>query len=585
MFKHKVWVAALVLAMGLMLSGIASAWEFNMSGDYVWLFEHRGQLGHHGFFGPYDVDAGSGTTAGGGATNGYYAPLNAWLGPLMGDMVSGTEGQRNTMWMTDDMELRINPAVRVRGQYYIGEWFDTNPGVDSLGEGELVASQYYNSRYPGVQRAFSPGYWNMLWLTAQLPWGEVAMGKRRSSFGMGMYNNGEDSRSSEKLSLTTFYGPLRIGLAFYPSRRADTKGTTNAFVSSPPATGAYFNGDNDKNNNRWWDATIPSVTYRSGDLDVGFYVNPIRWHLGGEGIINTPTIRSETKYVDREDIYGVSYMKYNNGRFFFNAEVDFDQQLNRNRQKNSSGVNVTHPAPQPGNRDTYIENWRFATETGVLCGPAKLAFLYAWASGPDRRYGAQIDRTGLIGTDPFANTGLFRPYSYLAVYGYGLGTSINGSTGNGYVEDASVIAARLDYAVASNLNVYGSFFYADRASKSGWGWGFIRPVSTAGAVGIVRDTNDYGAPSIPDSNLGYEIDSGFDWKLLEGFRVDATFAYWQPGKWFRYACVDKSVPNWANPVGPRGSGSFSMNPANWGINPNRTIDPIWGLELLVQGEF
>ena len=139
--------------------------------------------------------------------------------------------------------------------------------------------------------------------------------------------------------------------------------------------------------------------------------------------------------------------------------------------------------------DTYMENWRAVAEGGFICGPAKLALLYGWAAGPDRRAGRQIDRTGLV-TDAgrssnirrpssFSNTGLYRPYSLLMVYAYGLGTHINGDSGNGYVEDASTYAARLDYAVASNLNVYASFFWADRVSQSGYGWGFIKPVLPA----------------------------------------------------------------------------------------------------------
>jgi hypothetical protein len=387
-----------------------------------------------------------------------------------------------------------------------------------------------------------------------------------------MYNNGEESRSSESLAVAVPYGPFRFVISIYASRRANTS-----------AAQPYFNQDGDKNNNRWWDSTIPSITYRSGDLEVGSYVNPIRWHTGGEGVLSSPTgARLTTKYVDREELYSVTYIKYNNGRFFFNSEVDWDQQLTRNRQRTTNGT------PNfAGSRDTYIENWRFVTETGVLCGPSKLALLYAWASGPDRRNGAQIDRTGLLNNSTFTNTGLFRPYSYLAVYSFGLGTHINPDTNNGYVEDASVWAARLDYAVASNLNVYGSFFWADRVSKSGYGWGFIRP-NTDGTSGVMRDTARTGAPSIPDTNLGWEIDSGFDWKLLEGFLVQATFAYWQPGKWFNWACIDKGVGTTTGPNGwaaPPTTVQAINDPLQWGVNPNRRIDALWGLELNVKGEF
>jgi hypothetical protein len=567
MSKHRVWLVGLAVAMTLMLTGAASAWEFTMEGSFTWLFETRGQLGPNGFFGPYDVD--NGRTVGG--TNGTFAPVNGWVGQQLGNLVSGTDGQRQVQWMTSDMDLKINPAVRVRGQYYIGEWAPSGTSTD-FGVGELVASQYYNNRFGGIQRSFSPGYWNMLWLTAQLPIAEVAFGKRRSTFGMGMYNNGEESRSSESLAVAVPYGPFRFVISFYPSRRANTT------IASATTPYSILNLDNDKNNNRWWDSTIPAITYRSGDLEVGSYVNPIRWHTGGEGIIDTPANRTtKVTYVDYEELYGVTYMKYNNGRFFFNSEVDFDQRITRNRRKATATGGAA-----AGIRDTYIENWRFVTEMGVLCGPSKLALLYAWTAGPDRRFGQQIDRTGLISSGGFSNTGLFRPYSYLAVYSYGLGTQINPDTNNGYVEDASIWAARLDYAVASNLNVYGSFFWADRVSKSGYGWGFIRPASTDGVVGLTKLANGGVGPSIPDMNLGWEIDSGFDWKLLEGFLVQANFAYWQPGKWFNWACVDKAVPGWG---ATQPAANSSMDPANWGVNPNRTIDPVWGLELNVKGEF
>jgi hypothetical protein len=79
------------------------------------------------------------------------------------------------------------------------------------------------------------------------------------------------------------------------------------------------------------------------------------------------------------------------------------------------------------------------------------------------------------------------------------------------------------------------------------------------------------APSIPDNDLGWEIMGGVVWKLLEGWAVSARISYWKPGKWFNYACVDRAVANWDIPTA-----------ANlWGINPNRTIDPVVGLELFV----
>ena len=115
------------------------------------------------------------------------------------------------------------------------------------------------------------------------------------------------------------------------------------------------------------------------------------------------------------------------------------------------------------------------------------------------------------------------------IYGYGLGTSIARDTGEGFVQDASVYAAKLDYAVAANLNLYGSFTWAERFSKSGDIMGcllpnpgpFVAPFS--GSVVYIRGLNSVRAepiPTIPDTSLGWEIDCGFDWKLLEDFSGD-----------------------------------------------------------------
>ncbi len=252
-------------------------------------------------------------------------------------------------------------------------------------------------------------------------------------------------------------------------------------------------------------------------------------------------------------------------------------------------------------------------EVGVFSGPAKLSVLCSWHSGMDRRNGTTNTPQGCI-TDPVnassttvnprfqssstSNTGLFRPYSYIMVYGYGLGNSINADTGEGHVQDAFCKAARLDYAVAANLNVFGSFFQANRVGN-GYGWGYLRPtpvyfdpvakftksgvsatdLTLNGSVtGLYRGaTNPKGtnlanvAPNIPDNDLGWEVDTGFDWKLLEGLTVRSTFGYWQPGKWFNFACIDKANPFW---LANAGTAPTTWNGIGWGINPSRDIDPV-----------
>jgi hypothetical protein len=146
--------------------------------------------------------------------------------------------------------------------------------------------------------------------------------------------------------------------------------------------------------------------------------------------------------------------------------------------------------------------------------------------------------------------------------------------------DCCVYATRLDYAAAANLNVYGSFLWAERLSK-GYGWGYIQPALDAneiptGAISMSRKgTFADSSPAIPDNGLGWECDFGLNWKFLEGYAMDARFGYWQPGKWFNFACVDRSNPGWKNPL-----------PSNrFGINPDRAIDPIFGMQIVVAGQF
>ena len=162
---------------------------------------------------------------------------------------------------------------------------------------------------------------------------------------------------------------------------------------------------------------------------------------------------------------------------------------------------------------------------------------------------------------------------------YGAGLDLFNLNTDGYMNDASILALRLDYAVASNLNIFTSFFWADRASGHGYGWGFIKPASTGSRVQFLNlstiNAGTQEAPSIPDNNLGWEIDAGTDWQLLDGWKVRLIGGYWQPGKWFNYACIDKTVLNWDIPVeGNR-----------FGINPDRVIDPIVAVKLLVTVTF
>lgn len=84
-----------------------------------------------------------------------------------------------------------------------------------------------------------------------------------------------------------------------------------------------------------------------------------------------------------------------------------------------------------------------------------------------------------------------------------------------------------------------------------------------------------GAPNILERALGYEIGGGIAWKLIEGFTLTGRVAYWKPGAWFKYACVDRRQPNWDKPDASN----------RRGINPNREIDPIFGTRISLEMDF
>ncbi|MDQ7784606.1 MAG: hypothetical protein RDU20_17105 [Desulfomonilaceae bacterium] len=529
-----------------------------MTGQIQQIFEQYSQSADmRGFFGPSDVDN--------QFTGGRLASVNSYLGHrLAATTASGGDGTTQYQYLDVFTNLRINPAVSFRGHYHLGEF------LRGRNSGYRIGTR------PGTRVAASDGQWTMWWVTGQLPIGTVAFGKRPKAFGMGLASSGDGGdTSTETLLLLTHFGPLRVGGGLYLSRRADL---------------VYWNPD-DKNNMRQNNFET-FVTYRRGNLDIGFEADIEYTHQGGEGQLapgGTKTIVAS----DRVSATYDAYVKYYDGRFFFNAEAVYDDHCIRRLQN----TNVPDAMDGRGSRFStdYIESLRYAAEFGVAAGPGMLSFLYAYLPGADRRNGVLIHKQAFLHKTGY---NVFIPYSYLLGYAYGAGVGAFDLNGYGFLNDAVVKAVRVDYAVAANLNLYATFLKADRAGH-GYGWGFIDlddretiPDPTGANVGgvplqisnpnfgqvLLRNLDevsgrrinafDITAPNIPDTDLGWEFTVGMDWEILSGSRVNLRYAYWVPGKWFSYACVDKSVANRGAP--------------NWGVNPDRLISGVmaWSLTLL-----
>ncbi len=568
----------------------ALGWEFQMTGSMSWNFGFYNQQGGKGFFGPCNIDVDD---------NGQASNLNFWWnGPNFSqNLVTGETAGLSYLSIVLDPTITINPAIKLNSEIHLGQW--ENP----------QASYYFTQDSPGTANAMSEAQFTQFWATAQLPWGTFGVGKRPWKFGTGLQYDGSDALTSESLLLNSGYGPFDIGLGVYvhlPVRPGHTI-TLDPYDLAIFGVQPYFNFT-DNSGALIYD-TLAYTMYNSGPVQMGILGAFGSYHIGPEGVLRTliagalPPATAD-RALDSSFFHGTGFMKYNNGRFFFNAEAAWLYWTDRVTgpgvfaspltddaisafvtASNYASPLFSPPTFLPSAR--YTEQWRYMAEAGVYCGPSKLSFLYAWSPGPDRRNGQLIDRQSAAFVwhptfDTFlGNYDVFRPYSYIFMYSYGCGFDAFSLSADGYLRDAQVLATRLDYAVASNLNVYGAFMYANRTSN-GYGWGCISPlVHTTAGIGSFDNVDGnvhYNLngntgntkplatpPNIPDTALGYEVDGGVDWQLLSSFTTSVLVGYWQPGKWLNFACIDRSVPGWR--TAPNAEN-------NWGTRPDKAINPI-----------
>jgi len=557
MIRH-VLRASLILAFTLgvgLAAGLSWAWEFSMDGNFTSTYELYSQQGSKGFFGTADMDRSAGTAGALGLKPGDFASLNGWVGNRAKNLVSGSDSSQHYQVLELLPDIRLNNALRFRGKYRLGDYKDPE------------ASDYFTNTRPGVDVATSDGQWTMWWITARTPWGMLVLGKRPEEFGTGLQYNGAHNATGEGVLLVTDYGPFRLALAVQPFWQEPANKRVNKDLSASP----YYNLL-DKNGLRR-QSTRAFMTYRSGSMDLGATGMIFKWHAGPESQ-NRQSSRTSFVPYDELVVHGCFYVKYSNGPVFFNAEAAYCNE----------SMNRTGYAP------LYNESWRYMVETGAFMGPTKVSVLYAFMPGADRRNGAMLNKQPYINAGGNGAFGVFEPYTFLLGYAYGSGANAFDLNRQGYINEAWVLAGRVDYAVAANLNVFGSFLWAERSSH-GHGWGYIRPAQSGTVVSSVSSTgtetvksswtpyvnyqDNAKAPSIPDLALGWEAMAGIDWMLLERFQLGILGSFWQPGKWFNYACVDRGVANWDVPALANA----------WGTNPDRVIDPVMALHVQVRTDF
>jgi hypothetical protein len=567
----------------------ASAVELTANVVTSWTYSYAVQLGPRGFFGPYNVDNSS--------TGSDFAPLNGWLG---GTMVSGSDVGFSLLNTVAWPVLKVNDAINVKALYAIGP--------------------YQTDTRPGPAASISTGDWRLWRVAAETPLGRFYYGKtffgsdrgiqydkarRTEEFFMiqhlfkpdvdflmkeweeekkkaGTTKEGEPWSYHSWFSGHIFEPQLNVWLGFYPWRRGQT--------NFPRATRTNVSYWNEQDLNA--DVTLNTMGYMEYYSRCWKASLLTIWSKYREGPESQDTAARRRSFppADTDICEGVIGLEFNNGRLLFDTELAWYYRTVR-FQRSLDGTFNGRPDSTDGSGSLfapdYYQSWRFKVELGFSHYMWQIRLLYAWMPGPDRRHGVLIDRQPYIQEFKYAAPSLFGTYSSL------LANSFSGGVvgGLGDIPGAAWFGVVAEYMVAANLVVRASFLTAIRNSH-GYGWGFVRPSTAADIAASVAEGRtppltfgsvSYGvrgsytdpAPAIPDNDLGWEVDAGIRWQLLKNWKLSATVAFWKPGRWFSYACIDKSVPNWDLPS--------SAN--SFGVNPDRTIDPVISVVAGLSAEF
>lgn len=585
----------MIVMAGLLIGALtvpALAWEFTMKGEYEYRLRYLGRTGNNDLFGVsslQDVNnlgvlvgfAGPqlynrGAIAAVAADSPGTPPNGASALSIVRGGYSTTESDAffSDSRLTVYPEIRINSVIRLHGTYTIGgyrnKYFQnagTNFGFQSVGTPPF--ERYYMSQTSmNAYDTAAIGSWEQFRATFNVPWGTFSIGVKDFPLGPGalLANN----TRSESALLVVPYGPFRLlyGIWLARNRFFESWGTVPDSGMKPSLFQAHV------------------ATYDNADFSAGYFVGFRMAHVNAynmnPGVTwGTTTAKPTTGGlggrvggIDDNFFVGLVYAKYFNGRFFANAEYCW---TNFNRYR--LGVYSPNGAPFQGviqdAAPMYIEAYHFFAELGTVLGPSKLSLMYALSSGPvknNARYpvasfaGTPAGTFGpsykLYATMPI-NYQALAPYQFLMfeTYGGGNNSPWTGfdvaftSDEKGQMSDAYCFAARLDYAVASNLNVWASYIWAHRLEKAGTFKGNY--LSTGGTASTAQRqawiTNNFNGtsgevngsinPFVDDGYIGWEGGAGVDWKLLEGLTMSWRYSYWQPGDWFTQAYQAVAVRN------------------------------------------
>ena len=372
---------------------------------------------------------------------------------------------------------------------------------------------------------------------------DFSIGYKATKLGIGLWKH-ECNRPSASFDVSAVYGPFKIGFAPYFGRNQSSWALPSSTLPAggPPVGGGSASridnaGAPERQTDRrnYFRALEGYVEYTNGPLYFVIasdsYIQPDAPIPDPRGGVITTTAKPDATVVRYRPTVA---MKYFNGRFFFNAEADW---FTRWRSGRGTAASTTTGDPNLVNQEDDNDAWLYGLETGFLCGPAKLTFNYVRATGddPSTRHTTEDAASSEAGL----NACYMKDWGYLMYYMYGTGDGWD-AAGYGQPTNFHHLGARLDYAVASNLNVYTVYAYAWRDNPTAYRLGGDYRVGAQQWHNEdirLSQLGTFRGHAVPDSarEIGWEVDLGVDWKLLEHLTWDTTIAYWKPGNWWAFA--------------------------------------------------
>jgi hypothetical protein len=554
------------------------AWEFTLNGEFEYRMRYWSRIGQRDLFGNGDA-VGTDVIAGFGLPVGLTGP-SLWSSGVPVTRAPQADGRdpatvclvRNgfaeydsdahiaDMRMTVNLNFKLSEAVYISTQINLGGYryafgqtrqlmptttgdpFSTTdpryqilfPGIPPLEEYYMVSTSrgtHNTAAIPSVQKFFA---------VLRLPVGNLSFGTRRFDIGTGAtygYNDRDDS-----ISLNVPYGPWSFQTFVFPFQQRVGPYRLRNDKTGESLWQAYWQGPDPNQQSQWFVGEV--IKLHQGPLELGIGAFSERQHIQDNDNHHPNGSRDYDWY------QVLLWMKYFNGRFFLNSEYAWE---NGDHRVNAQVYEFNYP--------TYTEGYHLFVETGTIVGPLKLSLVYAQASGPDRGTRDQ-NPTKIYAAFPI-NYQALEPYNYLMFHTYGGGPLGNPNRNNyfgnsahpdgtGQMTDARAFACRIDYALAANLNIWGSYLWAERLERNGyWAGQFGTGTWWAGdqvSIGFPGNERASGAqnwkqlnwggsaagynPYVDDSSIGWEIGTGLDWKILEGVTMSTRYAYWQPGGWF-----------------------------------------------------